>query len=208
MNPAKAVLDDKSEESLWDTNNAQSAGELTLEDVLEEIQELKENNETITDEAAKGETVRAFVSKRLWRREQEKTARRPGVWVQRWLNVFGDFLSSYSGIVEVVKGVDGQYGGLAYGTLSVLLAIPIQKDHYEREIEDALEEFAVNFPRLDSISAVAGVSSDSNNAIKKLIAKAYGEIVLFARECIKYYNDTSLGEFWKGEISGPQGEII
>ncbi|KAF6831310.1 hypothetical protein CPLU01_06867 [Colletotrichum plurivorum] len=190
---AKAVLDDKSQESLWDTNTTQSARALTLEDILEEIQELKENNETITDGAAKSETVRAFGSKTLWRRKQEKTVRRPGVWVQQWLNVFGDFLSSYSGIVEVVKGVDGQYGGLAYGTLSVLLAIPIQKDHYERDIEDALDEFAVTFPRLDSINTIAGGSSDSNNRIKKLIAKAYGEIVLFARECIKYYNDTSLG---------------
>ncbi|KAF6816153.1 hypothetical protein CMUS01_12326 [Colletotrichum musicola] len=190
---ARAVLDDKSQEALWDTNTAQSARELTLEDILEEIQELKENHETITDEAAKGETVRAFGSKNLWRRKQEKTARRPGVWVQRWLNVFGDFLSSYSGIVEVVKGVEGQYGGLAFGTLSVLLAIPIQKDHYERDIEDALDEFAATFPRLDSISTVADGSSDSSDRIKKLVARAYGEIVFFARECIKYYSDTSLG---------------
>lgn len=168
-----------------------------MEDILEEIQELKESNETIPDEAAKVETVRAFGSKKLWRKKQEKPARKPGVWVQRWLTVFGDFLSNYSGIVEVVKGVDGQYGGLAYGTLSVLLAIPIQKDHYERDIEDALDEFAVTFPRLDTISAVAGAGGDSSE-IKSLISRTYGGIVLFARECIKYYNDTSLGEFRSG----------
>jgi hypothetical protein len=40
---------------------------------------------------------------------------------------FSNFLTSYSGIVEVVKGVDNNYGGIAYGTLSVLLAVGIPR---------------------------------------------------------------------------------
>ena len=36
---------------------------------------------------------------------------------------FSKFLAAFSGIVEIVKGVDDQWGGLAYGTLSVLLIV-------------------------------------------------------------------------------------
>ena len=33
------------------------------------------------------------------------------------------FVESFSGIIEVVRGVDNQYGGVAYGTLSILLIV-------------------------------------------------------------------------------------
>ena len=36
---------------------------------------------------------------------------------------FADFLEAYSGIVEIVKQADSQYGGLAYSTVSLLLLV-------------------------------------------------------------------------------------
>lgn len=38
-------------------------------------------------------------------------------------NNFSSFLQAYSGIVEIMKGTDQQYGGLAYSTLSLLLIV-------------------------------------------------------------------------------------
>ena len=38
-------------------------------------------------------------------------------------NNFANFLQAYSGVVEIMKGADQQYGGLAYGTLSLLLVV-------------------------------------------------------------------------------------
>lgn len=40
-----------------------------------------------------------------------------------FVNNFSGFLQAYSGIVEVMKGADNQYGGLAYSTLSLLLIV-------------------------------------------------------------------------------------
>lgn len=38
-------------------------------------------------------------------------------------NNFSNFLQAYSGVVEIMKGADQQYGGIAYGTLSILLIV-------------------------------------------------------------------------------------
>ncbi len=54
-----------------------------------------------------------------WVKNRSKASRH----VQNFATKFSGFLESYSGIVEVVKGADQQYGGLAYGTLSVFLIV-------------------------------------------------------------------------------------
>lgn len=46
---------------------------------------------------------------------------------------FSDFLESFSGIVEIVKAADQQYGGLAYGTLSVFLSVAVRKDSERKQ---------------------------------------------------------------------------
>ena len=38
-------------------------------------------------------------------------------------NNFANFFQAYSGVVEIMKGADQQYGGIAYGTLSILLIV-------------------------------------------------------------------------------------
>ena len=66
---------------------------------------------------------KAFTSRSRWKEDRQRSSRKAGVALQRWLNAFAGFLESYSGIVEVVKAADQQYGGLAYGTLSILLGV-------------------------------------------------------------------------------------
>lgn len=42
---------------------------------------------------------------------------------QKFAKTFDQFLTAYSGIVEIVKQADGHYGGLASATLSLLYAV-------------------------------------------------------------------------------------
>lgn len=42
---------------------------------------------------------------------------------QAFANNFSSFLQAYSGIVEIMKGADQQYGGVAYSALSLLLIV-------------------------------------------------------------------------------------
>jgi len=89
-----------------------------------------------------------------------------------------------------MKGADQQFGGLAYGTLSIFLAVPIHKDTYERDIEEALDEFGLSFPRLQNLEKIY---FDESPALKGLIVRIYVEMVHFAQECIDYYCKSSAG---------------
>ena len=42
---------------------------------------------------------------------------------QTFANNFSSFLQAYSGIIEIMKGADQQYGGVAYSALSLLLIV-------------------------------------------------------------------------------------
>ena len=59
------------------------------------------------------------LSQSKWIKNRHKASRH----VQSFATKFSAFLESYSGIVEIVKGADQQYGGLAYGTLSMFLIV-------------------------------------------------------------------------------------
>lgn len=49
--------------------------------------------------------------------------RKAGTKTVVFANNFANFLQAYSGVVEIMKGADQQYGGIAYGTLSILLIV-------------------------------------------------------------------------------------
>lgn len=63
-----------------------------------------------------------------WKKTRREGARKIGKGLQSFLCRFSDFLEAYSGIVEMMKGADQQYGGLAYGTLSLLLSVSVPSD--------------------------------------------------------------------------------
>ena len=44
---------------------------------------------------------------------------------QTFASNFSSFLQAYSGIIEIMKGADQQYGGVAYSALSLLLIVRI-----------------------------------------------------------------------------------
>ncbi len=58
-----------------------------------------------------------------WSAKRKKGLRKLPTLLQTFMTRFADFLEAYSGIVEIVKQADSQYGGLAYSTVSLLLLV-------------------------------------------------------------------------------------
>ncbi|PPJ51253.1 hypothetical protein CBER1_08182 [Cercospora berteroae] len=130
-----------------------------------------------------------------WRaRRKSGTGRKIATGVQGFLVTFSDFLESFSGIVEVVKAADQQYGGFAYGTMSVLLSVVVHKDKRENDIEDALEELTYAFPRLAMLRSL-----QPSDRLQDLIADVFGLVVKFARETTDYFS--SRRQRWKDAVS-------
>ena len=119
--------------------------------------------------------------------------------VQKFATSFSSFLQSYSGIVEVVKGADQQYGGLAYGTLSMFLIvrghlvfplkiaknrrqIAVNKSRQEAVIEDTMSTLRSNLPRMRASREIYPSSE-----VVFLVAEVYTEVMHFLRESVKYY---------------------
>ena len=61
----------------------------------------------------------------------QKTIVKVGKATQTFASNFSGFLQAYSGIIEIMKGADQQYGGVAYSALSLLLIVctSFQKKH-------------------------------------------------------------------------------
>lgn len=53
----------------------------------------------------------------------KRTIVKVGKATQTFANNFSGFLQAYSGIIEIMKGADQQYGGVAYSALSLLLIV-------------------------------------------------------------------------------------
>ncbi|KAH7333228.1 hypothetical protein BKA65DRAFT_507422 [Rhexocercosporidium sp. MPI-PUGE-AT-0058] len=153
----------------------------------------KANTVEVTDQVVKRDLIRVFTKRKIWKDGRDRNVRKPGVWVQQWLTSFGEFLDNYSVIVEVVNAVEPKYGALAYTVLSALLAIPVNKSHYEEAIEQALIEFSFAFPRLQVIKDIYSESPEKSDTLKVFIVDVYAEVMKFVRESVAYYEDSSFG---------------
>ena len=84
----------------------------------------KENALALTNyEAASSELELAEAKNIAWSNKRNSGLRKFPALLQSFMTRFADFLEAYSGIVEIVKQADSQYGGLAYSTLSLLLLV-------------------------------------------------------------------------------------
>lgn len=138
-----------------------------------------------TSEDALRNAQEKFSQWRLARRSG--TGRKIATGLQGFLVTFSDFLESFSGIVEIVKGADQQYGGLAYGTLSVLLTVAVRKNQREGAIEDALEELTYAFPRLRILKDL-----QPSERLQELVADVFCLVLKFARETATYFSSKSV----------------
>ena len=57
------------------------------------------------------------------RQQSQSFIRKAGNKTVVFANNFSSFLQAYSGIIEIMKGADQQYGGAAYATLSLFLIV-------------------------------------------------------------------------------------
>jgi hypothetical protein len=67
----------------------------------------------------------ASKSRDAYKEDRMHGRKRVGRWVQEFANVFSQFVSVYSGIVDIVKSAGGPYGEVAYQTLSILLIVSL-----------------------------------------------------------------------------------
>jgi hypothetical protein len=108
--------------------------------------------------------------------------RKAGSGLQKVLCTIGDFLQGFSGIAEIIKGADQQYGGLAYGTVMLMTSVAVHKQKREESIEEALEELAYAFPRLELLQRVR-----PNDNMRKLIVEVFELVIIFCRETAAYF---------------------
>ncbi|KAJ4361862.1 hypothetical protein N0V83_010803 [Neocucurbitaria cava] len=107
--------------------------------------------------------------------------------VQGFLSDFSTFLDNYSGIVEIVKSADSQFGGLAWGTLSIFLSVAVVKQEREDEINRAILEFTRHCPRLKILKDIY-----PDEDLQRHIAEMYTTIIQFARSATVFYQRSSI----------------
>lgn len=81
------------------------------------------NREAITLADLEGRVKHVLQGTEAAKEKWSKRRSKASVNVQNFVSNFSDFLACYAGIVEIVKGADQQYGGIAYGTMSILLTV-------------------------------------------------------------------------------------
>ena len=154
-------------------------------------------------ETASAELGSAQAKNLVWSARRKKGLRKLPALLQTFMTRFADFLEAYSGIVEIVKQADSQYGGLAYSSLSLLLLVgtdavsaelpllsskvAVNKSKREDQIESTLESLRWEIPR---ISKLQRLIPDDNSAL--LVSKVYSNVVKFARSCVMYYSRNSI----------------
>jgi hypothetical protein len=127
---------------------------------------------------------------------------RAGKAFQEGMTTFANFLENFSGVVEVVRAADEQYGGLAYGTLSIFVGVFVRKTKKEEGLVEGFDELSYAFPRLETLRSL-GASKDSRTAdesraleqLEKLLTETFALVIIFAREATQYY--TSRSQRWK-----------
>ncbi|KAI9764112.1 MAG: hypothetical protein M1840_008672 [Geoglossum simile] len=132
-------------------------------------------------------------------RERKSPMRSVGRKTAAFMNNFSGFLESYSGIVEVMRFADNQYGGLAYGTLSLLLIVAVNKKRMEDSIDATLLTMQTQFSRLRVIEEI-----HSSSEMKRYIADVYKLGIEFSREAIFYYSRPAYQRVWEALSKPPR----
>jgi hypothetical protein len=128
------------------------------------------------------------------------TSRKVGAKVQKLASRILDFMQVFSGIVEVIKGVDSQAGPIAYGSFVLLLTIAKNKQMHEDFISDTLETFRCWLSRLEMIS----FAEQQDETVQNHILEIYIKIIDFAQQSIRYYCSSSARRVFRAIYKPPQ----
>lgn len=116
--------------------------------------------------------------------------------LQKFMSTLAQFIKAYSGLSELAKGADIQYGGLVTGALSLLLQIGENKEGRETAITlifKELESWIGNTGRLHLYSDAYPTSS----RMEALMVDVYLGIGELAIESIEYYSRSPYARFWQ-----------
>jgi len=164
----------------------------------------KEQLEARIDELhqqAVAESLHADLSRLTLKNRRERGVHKLSAGVEDFLTYVQLFISGYSGIVEIVKAADQQFGGLAWGTLSVFLSIAARKQEREDEISRALVEFSNHFPRLKILKEIY-----PDDDLRRHIAGIFTDIIEFMRAATVYYQQRSIKRMMSS--SNPKAKVI
>lgn len=178
------------------TRNAVAIYKCTKEDLQSQIDVLVGKPDALLTSQALDAMEMAGLAKGSWQADRHQSPFRKAATVfQTSMTTFSRFLESFSGIVEIAKAADQQYGGLAYGTLSVMLCVFVHKTQREEALDEGFEELNVAFPRLQTVQSLrrkdVEYAEDSFKRLEKLILTAFSLVVQFAKEAAVYYKHRS-----------------
>jgi len=111
-----------------------------------------------------------------------------------------DFLHVFSGIVEVVKGVDQQAGPIAYGSLALLLTVAKNKQLHDEVIADTLDVFHRWLSRLRAIR----IAEEKDEKVQADVMRIYEKVIDCSQSSIRYYNQSSMRRFTQAVTKPPQ----
>ncbi len=138
-------------------------------------------------------------AKHNWSFRRKSAARN----VQNFAAHLSEFVTCYSGLIEIVKGADREYGGMAYGTMSLLLTVRCHsrtrysilttsggknKQRKEEKIEDTFRTLKAAVPRIESTMEVY-----PSEKLQALAAEVYADILHFLEGAITYYTKKGYG---------------
>ncbi|KAH7063105.1 hypothetical protein B0J12DRAFT_735033 [Macrophomina phaseolina] len=168
------------------------APDVSGEDILsapsdeEATKESVERDLCALQQQAQAELSNSENSLRELEQRRKKGVHSVGSELQGFLNCFADFLSGYSGIAECAKAADNQFGGLAYGTLSIFLRVASRKQEREEMLESQMREINRYFPRLNDWQSIY-----PDETLKDRILDVFADITIFARRATEYYQYSS-----------------
>ncbi|UJO13856.1 hypothetical protein CLAFUW4_03721 [Fulvia fulva] len=113
---------------------------------------------------------------------KSKWWRRAGSTVQPGLSNVAEFFKKFAGLTEIIKGADQQFGGVAYGVLSAVLSVAVQKQLREDKIVEALAEITLTLPRLESLRSIS-----PEPGLRQQIIRVFVRLISFSQETIEYY---------------------
>ncbi|KAJ2986019.1 hypothetical protein NUW58_g5232 [Xylaria curta] len=102
--------------------------------------------------------------------------------IQAFANGIAEFITAYSGIIELVRGAGGPYGEVGYQTLSILLIVFVNKNDNDTKILEMLNEIRKSLPRLKSWKDIYPTPE-----MKELVASAYKLVTEFSRAAVQYF---------------------
>ncbi|OKL58673.1 hypothetical protein UA08_06031 [Talaromyces atroroseus] len=136
------------------------------------------------------ENILSHVERRRARLEgirRSSTRRKLGTNIQKLATATQDFVQDFSGIFEIIKGIDSRVGSIAYGTFSLLLTVAKNKQQHEDVITSALEDLGRWLSRLRAIER----SEYDNDAILQFVLEIYIKVIDFGRDAVLYYGSSS-----------------